>query len=69
MSQIYRVDGMTCGGCASSVTRAIQALAASAEVNVDLETKTVTVSGLDDDEAIGKAVEEAGFDYGGRVEP
>jgi copper chaperone len=67
MSQSYRVDGMTCGGCAASVTKAIQAVEPAAEVEVDLDKKTVTVRGLDDDDAIAGAVEDAGFDFGGRV--
>ena len=65
MQKTYRVDGMTCGGCAQSVTRAIQALSGDATVNVDIEQKTVTVDGLDDDDAIARAVTDAGFEYGG----
>ena len=65
MSKTYRVDGMTCGGCANSVTKAIQAVAEDAKVEVDLEAKTITVEGLEDDSEIGRAVEEAGFDFGG----
>jgi copper chaperone len=67
MSQSYRVDGMTCGGCAASVTKAIQAVEPAAEVEVDLDKKIVTVRGLDDDDAIAGAVEDAGFDFGGRA--
>ncbi len=63
----YKVDGMTCNGCAKSVTRAIKAAAgdASAEVAVDLTAKTITVTGFNDAKAIGQAVEDAGFDFGG----
>ena len=67
MSKTYRVDGMTCQGCARSVTRAIETLKsdASVQVVIDLDTKAVTVDGFDDDRAIGQAVEDAGFDFGG----
>ena len=37
----YRVNGMTCGGCANAVTRAIKAAAPAADVKVDLSAKTV----------------------------
>ena len=63
----YKVDGMTCNGCATSVTKAIKTAAGDspAEVSVDLDAKTVTVSGFDDAAAIEQAVEDAGFDFGG----
>lgn len=40
----YKVDRMGCGGCAKSVTRAIQAVEPNAKVEVDLRAKVVTVS-------------------------
>lgn len=67
MSQSYRVDGMTCGGCAASVTKAIEAIGPNVRVEVDLETKQVAVDGFEDEEAIGEAIEAAGFEFGGRV--
>lgn len=67
MSTTYRVDGMKCGGCSASVTKALQALNPQASVTVDLEAKTVTVGGLDDIEAIRGAIEDAGFDFGGKA--
>ncbi|MEE8410510.1 MAG: heavy-metal-associated domain-containing protein [Myxococcota bacterium] len=69
MTQSYRVDGMTCDGCASSVTKAIEAAKPGAEVvvEVDLEAKKVTVAGLDDDQVVADAVTGAGFDFGGRI--
>jgi copper chaperone len=63
----YTVIGMTCQGCASSVTNAIKALSADAQVKVDLDAKAVSVEGFDDAAAIGEAVENAGFDFGGAV--
>lgn len=65
MAKTYRVDGMTCGGCAKSVTKAIQAVAEDAKVEINLEEKTVDVEGFDDDKEIGRVVEEAGFEFGG----
>ena len=65
MTKTYRVSGMTCEGCARAVTNAIKAAAPAADVNVDLEGKTVTVEGFDDAAAIARAVDDAGFAFGG----
>jgi len=66
MSNTYTVLGMTCGGCAKSVTNAIQGAAPGASVSVDLEAKAVTVDGADAD-IVKKAVAEAGFEYVGKA--
>ena len=62
--QIIKVDGMTCGGCAAGVTRALQAVAGVAEVQVDLASKAVTIrfNGAAQPAAWQQAVENAGFD-------
>ncbi len=65
MAKTYRVTGMSCGGCAASVERAIKAVLPEAAVTVDLEAKAVTVTGADDDAKVGEAVEGAGFTYEG----
>ncbi len=57
-----KVDGMTCGGCAASVKRALQALDAKADVNVDLPSKTVKVDTSAQLDAVKAAVEDAGYD-------
>ncbi len=67
MSNSYRVLGMTCGGCASSVTKAIQALAPEAEINVNLDDKQVSVEGTVDAAVIEEAVKNAGFEFAGPV--
>lgn len=66
MSDTYSVIGMTCGGCATSVTNAILDAAPGANVDVDLDAKAVTVNGADE-RTVQKAVEGAGFEYAGRV--
>ena len=60
----YRVSGMTCGGCARSVETAIKAVAPGATVSVDLAAKAVAPSTATA-EQVKKAVDEAGFDFGG----
>ena len=57
-----KVDGMTCGGCAASVKRALQALDANANVDVDLPSKTVKVDTAAQLDAVKNAVEDAGYD-------
>ena len=65
MTKKYRVLGMTCGGCASSVTKALQVAAPDASVEVDLNAKEVSVGGIPDDAMVQHAVEGAGFEFGG----
>ncbi len=64
MAKTYKVTGMTCGGCAGSVERAIKAAAPGATVKIDLATASVTVDGASD-EQVKTAVDEAGFGYEG----
>ena len=54
---------MTCGHCEAAVTTEVGALDGVSDVTVDLETKVVTVTGVDlDREAVVAAIDEAGFD-------
>lgn len=63
----YRVNGMTCQGCANAVTKAIKAAAPAAAVKVDLAAKTVTVEGQVAAETVQGAVKDAGFEFAGRA--
>ena len=59
----YRVPAMHCGHCERSVIEEISAVAGVASVDVDLETKLVTVSGESlDGAALRAAIEEAGYE-------
>jgi copper chaperone len=57
----FKVDGMTCGGCAAAVERAIQAAAPAAKVKVDLLSGRVSVDNADD-ALVVQAVTGAGFE-------
>lgn len=59
----YKVNGMTCSHCVSSVTEEVTALPGITDVEVDLESGRLTVSGdaAQDTEAVRAAVEEAGY--------
>ena len=55
------VEGMTCGHCVRSITRAIQSVETSAEVNVDLERGIVAIEGRIGPEAAKAAIEARGY--------
>ena len=59
----YRVAGMSCGHCEQAVSTELQAVEGVEAVDVDLETKLVTVRGHDlDDQALRAAIDEAGYE-------
>jgi copper chaperone len=63
MTLTFTVPGMTCGHCEAAVTSEVTAVAGVTEVNVDLETKLVTVYGEDlNQELLIAAIDEAGFE-------
>jgi copper chaperone CopZ len=58
----YSVEGMTCSHCANAVTGEVSQVAGVTDVQVDLSTNTVTVTGDPiDDAAVAAAVDEAGY--------
>ena len=66
----YKIGGMTCGGCAKAVTRAIESLSGDGviHVEVDVTAGIASVSGPATEDAVGTAVREAGFEFEGKVE-
>ncbi|MFT5683166.1 MAG: copper chaperone [Myxococcota bacterium] len=63
----YRVTGMTCGGCSSSMSSAIERAAPGLRTTVSHADDTVVIHGKHDPEIIKAAVTDAGFDFGGEV--
>jgi len=62
-SMVLGVNGMTCGGCVSSVERALGRVSGVAKVRVSLEERKARVEGDGLDPArLRAAVEDAGFD-------
>lgn len=57
----YRVTGMTCGGCARHVDKAIRATPGVTDVAVDAARGTATVTGTASFEALATRVAEAGY--------
>ncbi len=56
-----QLEGMSCGGCVSSVTRALRGLDSSATVDVDLATQRVRVDGNIDAAQARQALDDAGY--------
>lgn len=55
------VDGMTCGHCVKTITRAITALDPAATVSVDLDEHLVHIVGALDADAAAAAITDAGY--------
>lgn len=59
----YTVAGMTCDHCKHAVSTEVGAVSGVYGVDVDLDTKLVTVTGESlDDQALRAAIEEAGYE-------
>ncbi len=56
-----QVEGMTCGHCAQSVTKALRARDAHAKVNVELAQGLVSVETVLDRTSAVQAIEGAGY--------
>ena len=62
-SRIYQVSGMTCSHCVLSIKEEVSEVAGVENVDVELASGRVTISGESfADDAIRAAVEEAGYE-------
>lgn len=61
VKQTLYIDGMMCAHCQGSVEKALTAIAGVKAVEVDLEAKRATVSGMADTKDLITAVENAGY--------
>jgi copper chaperone len=59
---VLNVDGMSCDGCARSVTNAVLKLDASAKVDVSLKDGLVSIASERQRADLAAAIEAAGFD-------
>jgi copper chaperone len=63
VTMTYSVPGIHCDHCKAAVTRELEGVRGVQTVEVDLETKLVTVSGEGlEDTALVAAIDEAGYD-------
>jgi copper chaperone len=56
-----KIENMTCGGCAKSVTKAIQSVDANAGIETNPAARTVKVETTATSAALQKVLEEAGY--------
>lgn len=56
-----KIENMTCGGCARGVTATIKAVDPQAEVNIDVDKKTVELKSKVELKQILDALAEDGF--------
>ena len=57
----FRIDDMTCGHCASTITKAVRSLDQAAKVEIDLAAKRVRVDSQLDAAKFAAAIVGAGF--------
>lgn len=60
-SKIYQIQGMTCGGCAKHVEKALKAVPGVAAVVMDVAKGTATVDGSASFEDMAASVTAAGY--------
>jgi copper chaperone CopZ len=58
----YRVNGMTCGGCAKHVEKALRKVDGVIVASVDVAKGTASVEGAAAYEALSASVAEAGYE-------
>lgn len=67
MKRTMRIEGMMCGHCSGRVKKALEAVAGveTAEVSYETGMAAVTLNGHVSDEALAKAVTDAGYKVAG----
>ena len=61
-SEIYQVDGMTCGHCEAAVRHEVEKVSGVEAVEVDLGLKQVVVRGDFEDAGVRAAIDVAGYE-------
>lgn len=62
MTLEFLVPDMTCGHCVKSITSAVLTVEPSAQVQADLASHRVTVTGTSRAEQVRQAIQEAGYE-------
>ena len=65
MTTVLKVEGMMCTHCKAMVEKVSKAMPGAEDAVVDLQAKTVTVTGNIDKEALAKAIIDAGYEVVG----
>jgi len=53
---------MTCGGCARSITNAIQSVDPAAEIDTNVPERLVTIKTAADEQSLVEVIREAGYE-------
>ena len=61
MQQVFEVQGMTCGHCERSVTQAVQAVDAQAQIKIERAANRVEIDSQASREALSAAIAEEGY--------
>ena len=61
MKTIFNVENMKCSGCSANVEQALEPIASVESVAIDLDKKTVEISGEIDAQIIAKVISDAGY--------
>ena len=65
MTRVYNVPEVHCDHCVTAITGEVTQVPGVENVEVDLDRKTVTVTGDPDDDAVRAAIDEAGYAVAG----
>ena len=60
-TRVYSLPDMSCNHCVQAITGQVASVQGVTDLAIDLDAKTVTVTG-GDDAAVVAAIDEAGFD-------
>lgn len=58
----FKVPAMTCGGCARSITRAIQSVDPAAKIDTNVSERLVTIETAANEESLAAVIREAGYE-------
>ena len=58
---VFHIPGMSCGGCLRAVTRSIMALDPQAQVEADLDTRTIRVVSTESGASLLNALNDGGY--------
>ena len=57
----FQVNDMTCGHCAATITKAVKALDAAAQITIDLPSHQVQIESVKPPQQIEAVIRDAGF--------
>jgi copper chaperone len=64
-TRVYSVPDVSCGHCKQAIEGELDKLEGVTSAIVDVEKRTVTVDGIAADEAVEKAINDAGYEIAG----